>query len=413
MAVCTPHQRAGMLSPGKTSGLRIFLHDYGTYPFTFELARYWAAQGHRVHLAHYSDVQEMRAPAYGARESGIEITRLQTTANKYDFLSKPFADRRYGKRIAQLLQAGTWDVVVSGNTPLNAQQEIARATRRSGAAFVYWMHDYISRGIQIAGAKKFPTAVATAASAWYRRLEHRLLQSASAVILASQQFRPIALKAGVSEHACFVIENWCPIRDITPVQQHNPWAREHGLCGERVLLYSGTLGLKHNPSCLVALARRLGHTKVVVVAQGPGADWLRIQAATENLRNLVVLPLQPYHRLPEVLASATLLIVISDDAAASFCFPSKTLTYLAAGRPILGIMPRHCFPASLVLSSNSGIVVPPGELDQSVDSIKTLLEDSSRLAQMSQAARSAALARCDMGTIGPAFNRVLAKCAKP
>ncbi len=387
---------------------RILLHDYGTYPFTFELARFWAGRGHSVHLIHSSDVEQLRACDEALSCSPVRVTRIDASGGKYNFFSKPLADRHYGRRIADALYTDPYDLVISGNTPLNAQQYIAQAASRTGATFIYWMQDYISRGIEIALAKRTMRPLATAASTWYRGLEHRLLRSASAVVLASPQFRAIARQAGVADESCFVIENWCPLDDVTPLEQDNAWARAHGLAGERVLLYAGTLGLKHEPDCLLALAERLPHTKVVVVSQGPGVEWLRARGAASRIANLILLPLQPYRLLSQVLASATMAVAVSDEAAASFSCPSKILTYLVAGRPILGIMPRDCHAASLIISENAGVVVPPRDLGRGLEGVAELVHDRVQLTQMSRRARQAALTRCDINTIGSAFDQVLA-----
>jgi glycosyltransferase involved in cell wall biosynthesis len=381
--------------------MRILLHDYGAYPFTFELARYWADRGHCVRFAYHSEVPEIRGRLPDQR--GLELICVGEM-RKRRFCSRPIADRAYGSRIAAMIRPRSWDVVVSANTPLDAQQRIVSAARGAGVAFIYWMQDYISRGVDIAVGKKLTKLAGRAVSAWYRKLELRLLRAASAVILASPQFREIASCAGVDKRSCFVIENWCPLGDIAPCPQDNRWARGHGLAGQPVLLYSGTLGLKHDPRQLVTLAEQVPEAKVVIVAEGPGADWLR---ARQLPINLIALPFEPYGRLSEVLASASVLIAISDDAAASFCFPSKLWTYLAAGRPVLGIMPATSYAASLITSSDAGIVIPPGDLARSCEPIRTLLADPARLAWMSAAARATAQRRCDIAAIGPAMDRVL------
>ncbi|MCE0445536.1 hypothetical protein LT493_12325 [Streptomyces tricolor] len=54
-----------------------------------------------------------------------------------------------------------------------------------------------------------------------------------------------------------VIPNWAPLDEIVPVSRGNAWSAEHGLDGVRTVLYSGTLGLKHNLVLLVRLAERL------------------------------------------------------------------------------------------------------------------------------------------------------------
>ena len=121
-----------------------------------------------------------------------------------------------------------------------------------------------------------------------------------------------------------------------------------------MFLYSGTLGFKHDPSLLLELARwaRDNDAVVAVVSEGPGADWLATHGADEP--GLRLLPYQPYERLPEVLASADVLVALLEPDAGSFSVPSKVLTYLCAGRPLLVSVSRDNLAARVVERSGGG-----------------------------------------------------------
>ena len=50
-------------------------------------------------------------------------------------------------------------------------------------------------------------------------------------------------------------------------------------------MYSGTLGMKHRPELLQALAQDLevrGDARLVVIADGAGADWLRGESQADS-----------------------------------------------------------------------------------------------------------------------------------
>src|SRR5699024_507585 len=107
--------------------------------------------------------------------------------------------------------------------------------------------------------------------------------------------------------------NWAPLDEIVPVPRRNRWAREHHLDRAKTLLYSGTLGLKHNPALLAQLAREVIDSgqpvRLVVVNEGPAAGI--VQAEAERLDvPLTLLPFQPYERLPEVLGAGDVLVVL-------------------------------------------------------------------------------------------------------
>src|SRR5207248_741928 len=117
-----------------------------------------------------------------------------------------------------------------------------------------------------------------------------------------------------------VIENWAPLNDLTLSTKENPWSLAHGLADQTVFLYSGTLGFKHRPDLIYQLAQSVrGRAKVVVLTDGFGREYLDRR---HPLDNLIVLGFQPYERLPEVLASADVLLATLAADAGDFAVPS-------------------------------------------------------------------------------------------
>ena len=147
-----------------------------------------------------------------------------------------------------------------------------------------------------------------------------------------------------------VISNWSAIDDL-PQTDGNAWAvRNIPSTAKGRVLYSGTMGLKHNPQLLVDVAKRLP-CEVAVIGSGSGYDQLRENALT----NLHLLPLQPFEYMPEVLGSGDVLVAVIEREAGEFSVPSKILSYLCAGRPIVLAAPRKpqfnyhqcgCWPGS-------------------------------------------------------------------
>jgi glycosyltransferase involved in cell wall biosynthesis len=187
----------------------------------------------------------------------------------------------------------------------------------------------------------------------------------------------------------------------------NAWAREHGLGGREVLLYSGTLGFKHDPSLLLELARWAGKRDalVVVVSEGPGADWLAAHGGNE--RGLRLLPYQPHDRLPAVLASADVLVAVLEPEAGVFSAPSKILTYLCAARPLLASLPGDNLAARVVERSGGGIVVPPGDVGALLGAAEELLENPERRQELSRRARAFAETAFDIDALVVRFEEVL------
>jgi colanic acid biosynthesis glycosyl transferase WcaI len=241
-------------------------------------------------------------------------------------------------------------------TPLESQKRISAFCRRSDVGFVFWVQDLIGEAAERLLRRR--SAILVPVARYYKRLERQLLWNADAVVAISEDFRPHLPSTAE------VIENWAPLQDLPLLPKANRWSKAHGLEESRNLLYSGTLGMKHDPSLLVRLARACAEderARVVVASEGHAAEWLREESATHHFSNLVVLPFQPYEDLAEMLASADILIAILEPDAGIFSVPSKVLTYLCAGRPLLLVVPPENLAARIVSENGAGIVVPPGD----------------------------------------------------
>ena len=128
--------------------------------------------------------------------------------------------------------------------------------------------------------------------------------------------------------------------------------------------YSGTLGLKHNPELLVKLAERFrlqDDVVVVVVSQGLGRAYLEKRKSELGLTNLRLFDFQPFDVLPDVVATGDVLLGIIEKEAGLYSVPSKVLTYLCAGRPLLLAVPSTNLAAKIVKQNCAGIVVEPND----------------------------------------------------
>ena len=183
---------------------------------------------------------------------------------------------------------------------------------------------------------------------------------AAHVVVIADSFVAVHRAWGTADKTT-VIPNWAPLDEIVPVDRDNVWSRERGLSGTKTLVYSGTLGLKHNPDLLVELTQRVRQlgidVRLVVVNEGPAEEILRASAMRREVP-LTYLPFQPYGLLSEVLGSGDALVVLLEKSAGAFSVPSKTLSYLCAARPVVGLMPHENL-ASQLLEQAGWPVFPP------------------------------------------------------
>ncbi|QXD15886.1 glycosyltransferase family 4 protein [Rhodocaloribacter litoris] len=394
--------------------MRILVHDYAGHPFQVQLSRALARRGHDVLHTYCGSLPNtahgiMHRLAEDPPAFDVEAVRLPETLDKYRYVRRWRQEVDYGRRLTGVVVRFRPDVVLSGNTPLDAQARLLAACRRRGTRFVFWVQDLLGEAAHRVLRRKLPLA-GDLVGRYYVRLEGRLLRRSDAAVVITDDFVPLLTRRGVPADRLHVIENWAPL-EKTPVRpKDNAWSRAHGLAGRRVLLYSGNLGMKHDPALLVRLARHFRDTpdvRVVVVSEGLGADWLREQQAAHGLDNLLLFGFQPFERLPDVLGAADVLLALLEPDAGVFSVPSKVLTYLCAARPVLLAVPPENLAARIVAREEAGRVVAPGDAGAFVAAAETLLADGDLRARLGRNARAYAERTFDLERITDAFERVL------
>jgi colanic acid biosynthesis glycosyl transferase WcaI len=393
--------------------LRVAVHDYAGHPFQVQLSRELAHRGYDVLHLHCASlrtgkgaVERMSDDPERFQVNGIGLDR---NFDRYSLLTRPIQERYYARKAIRALRSFEPDIVLSANTPLISQWLILSECKRSNVGFVFWQQDILGVGIKNVIKRKF-SLIGERVGEGFIALERSLLRRSDAIVTISDDFLPLLHDWALPAEKIHVIENWAPLEELPPLPRDNPWAREHDLRDKRVVLYCGTLGLKHNPRLLMELAMRLRReedVRVVVVSEGLGSDWLEDQARRVAVENLVLVDVQPYERFPEVLATGDVLVAVLEPDAGVFSVPSKVLSYLCAARPLLGSVPAANLAARIIRRNRLGTVVEPDDVDGFVAAAARLLERPALRAAFGRRARRYAEATFDIKRIGDRFEKIL------
>ncbi len=362
--------------------MRILINDFCGHAFPMELSRELARRGHTVLHVYFADNHSTPKGQLQIREDdpaelSIEGLHISRKFSKHSILTRRQSDIEYGSVTANCVKSFRPDVVLSGNMPLNGQEILMRAAHSANARFVFWLQDVYCLAAYFVLQRK-SKLLAWAGHAYFKRLEKRLLKQSDAVICISQGFVETIRAWGVEGPNVHLLENWAPLDEVKPLPKDNAWANEQRVANEFCFVYSGTLGMKHRPELLLELARYLerNHSgKLIVVAAGAGAEWLHENANAVSSDILKTLPFQPYDRISEVLSSADVLITLLDSDAGDFAVPSKTLSYLCAGRAQIVAAPTTNEAARAVKRAEAGTVVSPDDPNEFLEAAKLYLKD--------------------------------------
>lgn len=391
--------------------MRILVHDFGGYAFALQLSQSLGRRGHRVCHAYCASLSTTPPGVAGSVEDAVRVhpIDLGRPLNKYALLQRWRQEEAYGRLVARECAAFRPDVVLSGNAPLSAQRHVVATCRQRGIPFVFWVQDFLGIAAHRILRKRLPV-VGEAAGRYFTRLERRLLQQSDAVIAISEDFARMLQSWKLGPGSVSVIENWACLPELPAGPRRNAWAIRNGLEDCTCFLYAGTLSMKHNPDLLLQLALRLRafpEARVVVISQGMGAEWLKKRKAEHRLDQLRILPYQPKEELPEVYATADVLLAVLEEEAGVFSVPSKVLSYLCAQRPLLLAVPEGNLAARTVKKAGAGLVVAPADRQGFVEAAEALLQDPIRRKAMGAAARAHAERTFDIERITDRFLAVL------
>jgi colanic acid biosynthesis glycosyl transferase WcaI len=343
----------------------------GIAPFNTGLAEYLAAEGHRVTaLTTFPHYPEWRvAPEYRGRwlvreqRHGVHVIRCRGyVPSRRSTLCRVAYDSALAVPAMLIgLRLPKPDVVLAVSPPLQLAVAAWLLAWRHRARFILQVKDLVPDVAIALGMLRNRLAIRAG-----RALEGFVYRRAEYILTISQGFVENLRAKGVPEEKLLVLPDWTDCDAIRPLSGSNFFRRELAIPEDAfVVLHSGNMGAKQRLENLLDAAERLPDRGFVFLLVGDGTERPRLErrAREQRLANVHFLPLQPADRLPEMLAAADVLLLNQDPAIVDTVIPSKLLTYLAAGRPVVAAIHEASEAARLIHAAGCGAVVPPADPD--------------------------------------------------
>jgi glycosyltransferase involved in cell wall biosynthesis len=197
---------------------------------------------------------------------------------------------------------------------------------------------------------------------------------AAGIVVISPGFKRNLISKGVPEEKIHVIPNGVDEAVFRPVRSDREWARGHGITGSFVVVFAGNVGLAQGLDTVLEAAEMMldvSDIQFVLIGDGVEEPRLRRRAEERGLRNVRFLGRRPTEEMPRFFALADVLLVhLRRDPLFEITIPSKTLAYLACGRPIL--MAAAGDAADVVREAGAGLVCPPQDPVALAHAVRTL-----------------------------------------
>jgi colanic acid biosynthesis glycosyl transferase WcaI len=190
---------------------------------------------------------------------------------------------------------------------------------------------------------------------------------------------------------------------------------KYGLQGKFVVSHSGNMGVKQGLEVILHAAEKSHERKdILFLFVGDGAMRLQLEtkAQTRNLDNVRFLPLLRKDEFLEMLAATDIALITQQRVVSNIVFPSKTVTLLAAGCPVIASVNSGSEVARVVMCSGAGLVVEPENAEALWGAILEFSKSPETLARMSYQARQFAIDSWDERRTLPMMEQQFAECAE-
>ncbi|HEY7911803.1 MAG TPA: glycosyltransferase family 4 protein [Blastocatellia bacterium] len=201
----------------------------------------------------------------------------------------------------------------------------------------------------------------------------------------------------------FHLSNGVDTARFSPEQKTEAGRAALGGDGDFVVLYAGLHGLAQGLDQVIAAAERVGPQsgfRFVLIGDGPEKKMLMEQARAKNLSNVTFLDPRPAREIPQLLASADLVLVPLKSYIPG-AVPSKLYEAMASGRPAVLVAEGEA--EDIVRNHQAGMVVKPGDIEGLVESLQKLRADSHLRNRMGENGRKAAKEHFDRTSIADRF----------
>lgn len=240
------------------------------------------------------------------------------------------------------------------------------------------------------------------------RLEALAYRNAELIFTVTEGMRKKVIAKGIPARKIAVLSNPADKKlfNVGTSIDGSAFRKKHSLEGKFIVAHSGNMGVKQGLDLVLDAASRLqSNPNIVFLLAGDGVmkSHLHTRVAELKLGNVRFLPLQDSADFLEMLAAIDVALIVQQSSVTDIVFPSKTVTLMSAGRPVVAAVSEQSEIARVIRESQGGILTEPEKVEPLVASILELQRDPERRSTMSRYGRKYAVHNWDEA-------RVLADC---
>lgn len=335
-----------------------------------DLVQEWTARGHQVTVLtgrpNYPGgevfLEYLQNPASFARFDGVQVHRVPMLARASGSLRLVL---NYLSFVLGACLFGPWrlrgcrpDVIfVFEPSPVTVGLPAVLLGRLKRCPVVFWALDLWPETLAAVGVVQNPKVLGAVA-----RIVRFIYNRCTLVLGQSRSFLPSIARHCDDTGKVRYFPSWA--EDVFQHQVDEPAMEIPPAPGTLSILFAGNVGDAQDFPAILDAAERLKYRNDIrwlIVGDGRRSSWVAEQVQARGLQERVLLLGRfPVERMPAFFAQAdALLVSLKKDPTFSMTIPGKVQSYLAAGRPIIGMLDGE--GADVIQRAGAGMVCPAGD----------------------------------------------------
>ncbi|MCL5886911.1 MAG: glycosyltransferase family 4 protein [Actinobacteria bacterium] len=344
----------------------------------------------------------------GRREGMVKGMRIiefdLMYSNKLSFVDRTIMFLKYAFRATGVALKLKMDCVLVTTPPLTGALPGMAARFLKGTPFVLEVYDLWPDYPKQMGVIKNPVVLTLIS--W---LEWMSYHRAHRLVAIAPGIEDGIARRGIPRDRITMIHNGCDfgLFEYHPEKTPLPFAIEGVSDSDFIALYTGTHGIANGVDAILDAAaevkrRGRGDIKFVFAGEGMRKAQLQERARAEDLP-VFFLDAMPKVQLVKLLTAADVGLVVLSDFPLFYnsAAPTKFTDYIAAGLPVMMNYPGWL--GEKIESTDSGLVVPPGDAVAFANGLVALADDPARARAMGANARALAESDFDRDTLTERF----------
>ncbi|MFR4161297.1 MAG: glycosyltransferase family 4 protein [Paraclostridium sordellii] len=329
--------------------------------------------------------------------NGLNVLKVKTgniqKVNKIEKgISTLMLEKQFIKAIDKFLSSVKFDLIVYSTPPITFSNVVNRIKKRDRAKTYLMLKDiFPQNAVDIDMMKKDGVLYK-----FFRRKEMSLYNISDYIGCMSQGNVDFLLK-----HNDFIDKNKVEIlpNTVTPLniesfkkEEINKIRSKYNVpINKKVLVYGGNLGKPQGIDFIIDCIKeneKRDNTFFVIV--GSGTDYKKISSFIKenSIKNTIIYPYMPKEDYDKLVKACDIGLVFLDKRFTIPNIPSRILTYMEFGMPIIAATDKNTDLNQIIESGKFGLWSESGKLEDFYENVDMLIRDNQSLKQMGMNGRS-------------------------